>query len=228
MSDVLDIAAEAVLASLLKDFTQQMLGSHELDKGYAGPLISTIEQEILASGGFAKVDFDLALKQLEERKYVGTGPWKAYENDPYSSVVFIGGYSVREYVYLTEQGYRRAKPAPSSRDSGPSQTSVHISGGTFNQSQIGIGNDVNQHLSVDVSNDDAVVNHLLDLLKRSGQPVDEAARSDITEMVSRANTGDLVTVKPLFQRFFGTAVDGVKQVAWNVIAAIITKQIGMS
>ena len=228
MSDVLDIASDAILASLLKDFTQRMLDSHALDEGYVGPLIPAIEQEILALGHYTKVDFDLALKQLEDRKYVGTGPWKAYENDPYSSVVFIGGYSVREYVYLTEHGYRRAKPSPSSRDSSQSKTSVHISGGTFNQSQIGIGNDVHQHLSVDISNEDATVDYLLDLLKRSGQSIDAAARSDITTMVSNANAGDLVAVKPLFQRFFGTAVEGVKQVAWNVIGAIITKQIGMN
>jgi len=228
VSDVLDVAAEAILMSLLKNFTQRTLDSHALKKGYIGPFISAIEQEILASGLYTKVDFDLALKQLEERKYVGTGPWKAYENDPYSSVVIIGGYSVREYVYLTEHGYRRAKPSPSSRDSSQSKPSVHISGGTFNQSQIGIGNDVHQHLSVDVSNDAATVDYLVDLLKRSGQSIDATARSDITEMINNANAGDLAAVKPQFQRLFGTAVEGIKQVAWSVIAAIITKQIGMS
>ncbi|RQP42577.1 hypothetical protein [Burkholderia ubonensis] len=228
MSEALDIAAEAILASLLKEFTQRGLGSDALRSGYIGPTISAIEQEILASGNYTNVDFDLALKQLEVQRFVDTGPWKAYENDPYSSVVFIGGFSAREYVYLTERGYRQAKPSSRSRNSSQSGTSVHISGGTFNQSQIGIGDNVHQHLSVDVSNDAATVDQLLDLLKRAGQPVDDAARSHITEMVSNANAGNLAAVKPVFQRFFGAVADGVKQIAWGVITAIITKQIGMS
>ncbi|WP_156441783.1 MULTISPECIES: hypothetical protein [unclassified Burkholderia] len=228
MSEALDIAGEVILASLFTDFTQRNLGSEALHSGYIGPTISAIKHEILASGNFTNVDFDLALKQLEEQRFVDTGPWKAFENDPYSSVVFIGGFSAREYVYLTERGYRQAKPSPRSSGSGQSVASVHISGGTFHQSQIGIGDNVHQHLCVDISNDAATVDYLLDLLKRSGQPVDDAARSHITEMVSNANAGNLATVKPVFQRFFGAVADGVKQIAWGVITAIITKQIGMS
>ncbi|CAJ3000526.1 hypothetical protein [Burkholderia pseudomallei] len=228
MSEALDVAAEAILANMLRDFVQRSLDSRALHDGYTGPLISALQQDILASGNYTSVDFDLALKQLEDQRFVQTGPRKAYENDPSSSLVFIGSYSTREYAYLTESGYRRAKPSSNSREHGQGRTSVHISGGTFNQSQIGIGDSVSQHLSVDVSNDTKTIEYLLDLLKQSGQPVNDAARAHMAEMVSKANTGDLPAVKPLFKRIFGTAVDGVKQTAWGVLTAIITSQMGLS
>ncbi|WP_175889760.1 MULTISPECIES: hypothetical protein [Burkholderia] len=228
MSETLDISAETILKNLLADFTERNLGSAELHQGYAGPLLIDIEREFCASGKHAKVDFDLAIKELESHKLIRTGPMKAYDNKPGSGFVVIGSYSLRQYACLTEGGYRKAKSSTSNSRGHGNKTSVHISGGTFNQSPIGIGDNVHQQLSVDIGNDSETISHLLDLLARSGQPVDDSARAHVAEMVSNANAGNLAAVKPLFQRFFGTAVDGVKQVAWGVLTAIITKQMGMS
>jgi hypothetical protein len=55
------------------------------------------------------VDFDLALKELEEKELIGTGPMEVIENPPDSFVNFVGLYSKREYVYLTEKGYKTAR-----------------------------------------------------------------------------------------------------------------------
>jgi hypothetical protein len=228
VSETLDISAKTILKNLLADFTGRDLASAALHQGYVGPLLIDIEREFCASGKHTKVDFDLALKELEHHKLISTGPLKAYENEPGSGIVVIGSYSLRQYAHLTEDGYRKAKAStPSARGNG-NKTSVHISGGTFNQSPIGIGDNVHQQLSVDIDNDSDTVRYLVDLLARSGQPVDDSARADVTEMVNNANAGNLAAVKPLFQRFFGTAVDGVKQIAWGVLTAIITKQMGMS
>lgn len=227
MPESLDIAAETILKNLLVDFIKRNLGSAALHQGYAGPLLGDIEREFCASGKHTKVDFDLALKELERRKLVETGPLKAYDNEPGSGIIMIGSYSLREYACLTEGGYRKAKVSTSSSHDNSSRTSVHISGGTFNQSPIGIGDNVHQQMTVDIGNDSETVGYLLNLLAQSGQRVDDSARADVVEMVNNANAGNLAVVKPLFQRFFGTAVEGVKQVAWGVLSAIITKQMGM-
>jgi hypothetical protein len=55
------------------------------------------------------VDFDLALKELEEKEFVDTGPLEAVVTRPGSDLIFTGVYSKREYVYLTEKGYKAAR-----------------------------------------------------------------------------------------------------------------------
>lgn len=59
--------------------------------------------------GHSKVDFDLALKQLEESSFLKTGPLVPYTNPPGSSVVAIGSFSKREFIRLTEKGYKAAQ-----------------------------------------------------------------------------------------------------------------------
>lgn len=55
------------------------------------------------------VDFDLALKELEDAELVNTGPMVMHDNPPNSAVVIIALYSRREYVYLTAKGYKAAR-----------------------------------------------------------------------------------------------------------------------
>ena len=92
--------------------------------------LAALGTKYVGGGGNSKIDFDLALKQLEEEKLIGTGPMAPYENIPGSSIVILMIFSKREYAYLTEKGYKalqksKAPPAPSSSGS------VHISGAHF-------------------------------------------------------------------------------------------------
>jgi hypothetical protein len=88
------------------------------------------------------VDFDLALKELEDSDLVNTGPMFAS-----SSPGILAVFSTREYVYLTEKGYKAAQKTRSKKASSATPT-VHISGGHFHQSPIGIGEHVTQSLTV--------------------------------------------------------------------------------
>jgi pyrimidine deaminase RibD-like protein len=111
MGNVDDLAKQ-ILADLVADFRAKDLGSDELDMGYVGPFIAALATKYCTNGPHSKVDFDLALKQLEESKFVATGPMVPHENTPGSGLIFTGVYSKREFVYLTEKGYKAAqKPA---------------------------------------------------------------------------------------------------------------------
>jgi hypothetical protein len=139
--------------------------------------------------------------------------------------VVIAIFSKREYVYLTEKGYRAAqKPAAKPRSPLPS---VHISGGTFHQSPIGIGSTVNQGATFNIDNDGEVIEYLAKLRALHDPSVDEEDRREVIELVSTAKTGNLAKAKPIFQRVFGVATEATKQVAWGVITAYVSKQLGL-
>jgi hypothetical protein len=171
------------------------------------------------------VDFDLAMKALEDGKLVGTGPMAPFENEPNSSVFVFAFFSTRQYAYLTEKGYRVAQQArPVARPT--PRPSVHISGGTFHNSPVGVGDGITQTVSVNVENRTEVVEYLLQLLERGGTMPDEVARRDVETLVQVTEKGDLATAKPIFQRLFGEATDGVKQVGWGVVSTIAAKFLG--
>jgi hypothetical protein len=104
---------------------------------------------------------------------------------------------------------------------------VHISGGNFHQSPIGIGTTVNQSVNVNLDNDHEVVEYLCKLLAQHDPSASENCKSSVVELVNAAKTGDLGTAKPVFQRLFGAAKEAVKQLAWSVITAYVTKQLGL-
>jgi hypothetical protein len=173
--------------------------------------------------GATKVDFDLALKELEDG-LVGTGPMAFFDNDPHSSVFILAMFSKREYVYLTEAGYRVAAQMDSQKPRSGSPR-VHISGGTFHQSQIGIGEQVTQIQNV--GNDAEVIERLAQLLLTTGTPVDGASKAELARLVEVTHQGNLNDVKPIFQKPFGLAPETVKQTAWGILTAIIMKAVGM-
>jgi hypothetical protein len=147
MPRTVDDLAKEILADILADFIKRNLGSKALSDGYIGESIVNLEIKYCTNEAYPKVDFDLALKQLEESKFIATGPIEMHKNPPDSMVVIIGFYSKREYVFLTEKGYREAQKSTVKRRS-PTPT-VYISGGNFNRSQIGIGGTVNQTVTFD-------------------------------------------------------------------------------
>ncbi|MFE0757186.1 hypothetical protein ACFW16_24720 [Inquilinus sp. NPDC058860] len=225
----LDSLPLAVLADLLADFMARDLTADDLRAGYEGLSLTDLKANRLASGA-TNVDYDLALKELEESALIGTGPMAAYENDPNSGVMILGIYSKREFAYLTELGYRTAnqskataKPAQRSE----ARPSVHISGGTFHQSPIGIGGHVTQAVSVNIENQTEVIEYLLQLLSSSGAKIDAVSRAEVKQLVEVTTNGDLASAKPIFQRLFAEATDGIKQVAWGVVSSLAAKFLGI-
>jgi len=223
MSTIDDLVKQ-ILADVVADFRMRSLGSDALYEGYVGVSLVEVERKYCTDGPHSKVDFDLALKQLEEAKFVETGPMAAYENTPGSQLVFIGTFSKREFLYLTEKGYKaaqRSTPKPSS-----SAPHVHISG-NFHQSPIGIGNAVNQSVNLNVQNDPEVIECLTKLLALDGASPREQTERGIVELVDAAKTGDLGKARPIFQRLFSAAKETTKQLAWGVITAYASKKLGL-
>lgn len=144
-------AAQKVLAALLAEFTEKNLGAKQLQDNYEGLSPAQLRSICCGDGRFSAVDFDLAMKELDEAELVKTGPMAVYENPPGSSVIVAALYSKNEYSYLTEEGYRVATRLHSPRSIRTPIPRVHISGGTFHQSPIGVGNNVSQTVHVSVT-----------------------------------------------------------------------------
>jgi hypothetical protein len=224
MSTVDDLAKQ-ILAAVAADFRAKNLGSDALNEEYVGVSLVALEMEYCKVGSCSKVDFDLALKQLEESKFVKTGPMVPYDNPPGSRLVVIAIFSKREFVYLTEKGYKAAQTS-TTKPRSPT-TSVHISGGNFHQSPIGVGGIVNQAVNFNIDNDFEVVEYLSKLLSLHDPSSGEEGKRSVIELVNTAKTGDLGKAKPIFQRVFGAAKETVKQLAWGVITAYVAKQLGL-
>lgn len=176
-----------ILADVIDDFTQKGLGSDYLSKEYVGVSLIELEEKYCAHTGQSKVDFNLALKQLEENGLVNTGPTVAWENSPDASIIRIGVYSKREFVYLTEKGYRAArKPIPQRAMPMPT---VHISGGNFNNSPIGVGGTVNQSVNF---NDTRILNDLHRLVEVFEKHIDELV---LDPAAKRKASAQVATIK---------------------------------
>lgn len=144
-------AAQKVLSTLLAEFREKHLGAEQLQDTYEGLSPAALRSICCGDGSFSEVDLDLAMKELDEADFVKTGPMEVYDNPPGSSVLIVALYSKNEYSYLTEEGYRLAAKLSSL---GPTRTPaprVHISGGTFHQSPIGVGTHVSQTMNISVS-----------------------------------------------------------------------------
>jgi hypothetical protein len=102
--------SKQILEFLLHDFQARDLGADALHRSYVGISLNELKNNCFAADHTTtNVDFDLALKELERKKLVSTGPMVAHENSPNSPVVVLGVYSKREYVYLTDGGYKAAR-----------------------------------------------------------------------------------------------------------------------
>jgi hypothetical protein len=130
MSTVDDLSKQ-ILADVVADFRAKDLGTSALSKGYVGPSIVALGVKYCADGQYSKVDFDLALKQLEEGKFINTGPMVPFENKPSSQFVFLGVISKREFMYLTEKGYKAAQKSVAKPTSGQQQVRGADADGKF-------------------------------------------------------------------------------------------------
>ncbi len=99
-----------ILGCLLQDFEARDLGTDELNEGYVGMAIGELKKKSLGTDSTTTtVDFNLALKELEDKEFVKTGPIDVRASEPGSALVFVLPYSKREYVYLTTKGYKAAR-----------------------------------------------------------------------------------------------------------------------
>lgn len=218
----IDVIASGILSDLVSDFQAQGLSASSLSDGYEGIPIARLRETY---GVDSHVDFDLALSELENAKYVDTGPLASYDNDPYSRVVFIGSYSKREYLHLTDKGYKEAqrRSLPTGRPAGSPQ--VAITNSTIFQSAIGAGDQFSQTLNIE--NHAELIERLSELARSSGRVADGEIPGEVSQLVEAAQTGDLGKAKPIFQRLYGIATNGVGQVAWGVVSAIVAASMGV-
>ena len=151
--------AQTILGDLLADFGTRNLTAIDLSNGYIGGAIPELKERCCAQAQAPPVDFGLALKDLEDAELIQTGPVVPFDNPSNSSLLIIGVRSKYEYASLTEKGYKAAQRTGGKKSQ--SFARVHISGGTFHQSPIGIGTHVTQTIAGSLG--DAPV--LLDLRK---------------------------------------------------------------
>jgi|GEM_PF-647139 len=226
-SPQLDTLSRAILGELKAHFLAAGLTAQDLFEGYIGVPIKQLSEKLNETDRVSQVDFDLSLKALEDGKFVETGPMVPYENNPGSGVFVVAIYSKREYAYLTEAGYRvQTQPEKIAPHRG-SATQIHISGGNFHQSPIAVGEQVTLQQRNENLNDAEIVADLARLLSDSGVQVDNASREDLKRLVATAQQGNLTETRPIFQKIFGLATETVKQAAWGILTAVITKQMGL-
>ena len=102
--------AKHILGCLLQDFQARALSADDLRNGYEGVAMSELKKRSIGMDtATTTVDFDLALKELEDKELVETGPIDVRVSEPGSALVFALPYSKREYVYLTTDGYKAAR-----------------------------------------------------------------------------------------------------------------------
>lgn len=218
----IDAIASGILSDLISDFQARGLPASSLASGYEGISLRHLRE---VHGKQSPVDFDLALSELENADYVNTGPIVPFENDPNSGLLIFASFSQREYLHLTDKGYREAQRRSSRAPKRPSGPHVAITNSTIFQSAIGAGDQFSQTLNIE--NEAELIDRLSELARSSGRVPEEEISEEVTDLVEAARAADLGKIKPLFQRLYGIATNGVGQVAWGVVSAIIAASMGV-
>lgn len=228
MAGQLDEAAKQILGTLLADFTDRKLTAQDLKDGYEGPNIEVLATAVCSIADFTTVDFEVAFGDLENSNMIKTGPMAVYDNDRNSSVIFIGVYSKREFVYLTEAGYKESRKAPNR----PQRVqrivnNLTITGGSFSNMQLAQGESIKQEFNVAESSDSEIVNKLIEILEAQGVTATAENRDDVVSAVAEANKGNAGNAQSLLSKAFGVTWDTAKKVAVPVIAELVKKSIGL-
>lgn len=224
----LDEAEKQILGALLADFTERELKAESLKRRYEGPKIAELSNAICIGDEITTVDFDLAIKDLEKKKLIKTGPYRAYENKPRSGVFIMGGYSLREYASLTEQGYKTAKQPPNRpAKSQRVVNNVHISGGNFNNMQLAAGEVISQKLQVTSGTDSETLVKLISILEGHGRSVTEEQQRDLLAAIEQAKDGNGKAAKSLLEKVCGPAWDAAQPVMWPILGEIVKQSLGI-
>ncbi|MGY2224966.1 hypothetical protein ACW9IK_19965 [Pseudomonas gingeri] len=228
MAAHLDEAEKQILGALLADFSERKLDASVLKRSYEGPKVSDLSNAICTDDDINTVDFELALKDLEKKKLIKTGPYQAYENRPGSRTFIIGGYSLREYAGLTEQGYKTAKQTPNRpAKSQRIVNNVHISGGNFNNMQLAAGEIISQKLEANSGTDAETLLKLIKLLEGQGQTVTEEQKICLLTAINQAKDGNGKEAKSLLEKVCGPAWQSVQPVMWPILGEIVKKSLGL-
>lgn len=228
MAGQLDEAAKQILGTLLADFTDRGLTAQDLKKGYEGPNIEALATAVCSVADFTSVDFEVAFGDLEKANMIKTGPMAMYDNDRNSSVIIIASYSKREFVYLTEAGYKESRKAPNR----PQKVqrivnNLTITGGQFNNTQLGQGETVSQSLNISTASDSEIVAKLVSILEAQGMPIDASQRGDIAAAVAAANEGDGKEAKSLLAKVCGPVWESVQPVMWPIVGELVKRSLGL-
>lgn len=228
MAGQLDEAAKQILGTLLADFSDRGLTAKELKSGYKGPKIESLATAVCGIPDITTVDFEVAFSDLEEAGMIKTGPMVMYDNDSNSSVIIIGSYSKREYVYLTEAGYKESRKAPNR----PQRVqrivnNLTITGGQFSNMQLGQGQSVTQSMDIAGSSDSDIVAKLISIIEEQGQVVTSDQRADITAAVVAAKEGDGKEAKSLLAKVCGPVWESVQPVMWPIVGELVRRSLGL-
>lgn len=216
-----------ILLELRAEFIASGRSADELQREYSGPSLPAMKMRYMQEQGHSEVDFDLALKELEDNHLVDTGPHPMYDNEPGSSVIVIAFFSRRAFVYLKEAGYRAAAQIALPKPLRAPPPRVHISGGTFHQSPIAFGDYATQLQSISTTSDTATAQRLLELLAQGGVKPGDGEKAEVALLVDKMSKGNVEEGKPLFKKVFGVVGEGVKAVAWGVLTELATKAMGL-
>ncbi|MDD9246563.1 hypothetical protein PVM12_21360 [Enterobacter soli] len=228
MAGQLDEAAKQILGTLLADFTDRGLTAQDLKNGYEGPNIEALATAVCSVADFTSVDFEVAFGDLEKVNMIKTGPMAMYDNDRNSSLIIIGSYSKREFVYLTEAGYKESRKVPNR----PQRVqrivnNLTITGGHFSNTQLGQGDSFTQSQNITTGTDSEIVAKLVSILEGQGQALDSAQRSDIAAAVAAANEGDGKQAKSLLAKVCGPVWESVQPVMWPIVGELVKKSLGL-
>lgn len=228
MAGQLDEAAKQILGTLLADFTDRGLTAKDLNQGYEGPKLEALATAVCNVSDITTVDFEVAFSDLEKTKLIKTGPMAMYDNDHSSSVIIIASYSKREYVYLTEAGYKESRKAPNR----PQRVqrivnNLTITGGHFSNMQLGQGEVVSQTQNFSSGTDSETIAKLVSILEEQGRVVDRGQRADIVAAVAAANEGDGKEAKSLLAKVCGSAWESLQPVMWPIVGELVKKSLGL-
>jgi hypothetical protein len=223
------------LARLILEFCDKLLDA-------ARSLHSLAPKEkILVSALATKGEADESKVQCTLR-YLRYAPvWQSSEGPPSALISITPSREIIHYKnvesileWYEEQRasslYAPAAPPPSTVDDLPETPSVStqnvtITGGNFQNAQIGVGGTVQQ--SVTVSSESELTEKLLTLLAQRGPAPTEADRREVLTIVEAAKTGDLGKAKPILQRLYGAGKEGVMDLATKLIVAFAEKYLGL-
>ncbi|MDQ1079681.1 hypothetical protein [Pseudoroseomonas cervicalis] len=215
-----------ILELLRKEFTSSDRNTSDLLNGYVGPKLDNLAEEFIKNRSFSRVDYDLAIKSLEDHDFVDTGPKVFYENDPDSSAFILAMYSKREYIYLKEDGYRVSSERKANALHQESHQSVTINNSSFYQSPVGVGREVKQQLHFDIKNKSDIINYLSEILIQENIVITEEVQNDLNAMVEKAKAGDMAGAKPLYRKLFEKISGPGKELAMGVLTEIVKSSLG--
>ncbi len=228
MAGHLDEASKQILGTLLADFTVRELTAKDLTSGYEGPKIEALATAVCAVADFTTVDFEVAFSDLEKAKMINTGPMAMRDNDRYSNLIIIASYSKREYVYLTEAGYKESRKAPNRPTRvQPVVNKLTITGGQFSNLQLGQGHTVTQSMDIANGSDSEIIQKLISILEEQGQVVTFDKRDDIVAAVAAANDGDGKQAKNLLSKVCGPVWETAQTVMWPILGELVKRKLGL-